>query len=388
MDKKYFQEKWHKWIAGLVILIILFCYVGFFIIELINDSKIKKIYDNMIYNWNSNPIKSIELIEENNNEKYELAKIKTNKNKYSFYSWRNKYFKVEKLTDYDYNNLYIKENGKLCGMDSNGNDLYFPRNIDCPINFIKFDTHNYSNPNFIKLQLDDDYYLYYTNINFRGKILVDIKAGSSKGLQLNLEKDNDLCESFSSLYKDIFEIKKEKCSSFTNFTKNVSLSHYRKIDTWEYTNFIHKIGLKGNDEAILYAIYYLGINSTILKDKRENLKNYKKYMEIYKKLYIFKFIMYFISLLCSFFLVYIFFAKKNIELYHLIISPIIIITIIIHFIILILNFIINKKYIQNILFKINKDFEFYQIKNTFNLFNLIFTILILFLDILLQYPLL
>ena len=73
--------------------IFLICYYVSIFIELLgNDSKIKEKYNNMIYNWNSNPIKLIEL---SKNENYELAKIKTNKNKYNFYSWKNKFFKVE-----------------------------------------------------------------------------------------------------------------------------------------------------------------------------------------------------------------------------------------------------------------------------------------------------
>ena len=90
----------------MILLVILILYIIFVLIELINGSKIIKKYNNIIYNWNSNPIKSIEIIEENKNEIYELAKIKTNKDKYSFYKWWNKYYKVEKLTDYDYNNIY------------------------------------------------------------------------------------------------------------------------------------------------------------------------------------------------------------------------------------------------------------------------------------------
>ena len=205
----------------------------------------------MIYNWNSNPIKSIKLIEENKNINYELAKIKTNKDKYSFYSWRNKYFKIEKLTDYDYNNIYIKEKGKLCGKDSNGNNLYFPENLDCPINAILIIDYDSNFPGIAKLKINENYFLYYTNINFEGKILVDIKTTSSKGLQLNLEKDNDICESFLSLNKNIFKNNKEKCSSFTNFTKNVSLSNYLEIDTWKYKNFINKKELEGNDDIVL-----------------------------------------------------------------------------------------------------------------------------------------
>ena len=54
----------------MILLVILILYIIFVLIELINGSKIIKKYNNIIYNWNSNPIKSIEVIEENKNEIY------------------------------------------------------------------------------------------------------------------------------------------------------------------------------------------------------------------------------------------------------------------------------------------------------------------------------
>ena len=137
---------------------------------------------------------------------------------------------MEKLTDYDYNNIYTNEKGKLCGKNSNGNKLYFPENIDCPINSIRFSSNNYNDPYLKLLKIDDNYYLYFTNTNIEGKIVVDIRVGSSKGLQLNLEDDNDICKSFLSLNEYIFKNNKEKCSSFTNITKNINTSHYDIID--------------------------------------------------------------------------------------------------------------------------------------------------------------
>ena len=181
-----------------------------------------------------------------------MAKIKTNKDKYSFYKWRDKYFKVEKLTDYNYNNIYTNEKGKLCGKDSNGNNIYFPENIDCPINSIRFSNNNYNEPYLKKLNIDDNYYLYYTNTNIEGKIVVEIKAGSSKGLQLNLEDDNDICKSFLSLNEYIFKNNKEKCSSFTNITKNINTSHYDIIDIWKYKEFINKKEINLNQDRCIF----------------------------------------------------------------------------------------------------------------------------------------
>ena len=51
-------------------------------------------YDNLIYNWNTNPIKSIELSPAKD---YEFGRIKAKKKIYKFYKWRDNYFKIEKL---------------------------------------------------------------------------------------------------------------------------------------------------------------------------------------------------------------------------------------------------------------------------------------------------
>ena len=272
----------------LYFFIFLFYYITA-IIEISNDLNVKKAYDNMIYNWNSNPISSIEF---SNDENYELAKIKTNKNTFKFYKWRNKSFKITKLTNYNYIEIYNNKNGKLCGKDTFGNDLYFPEEIDCPINDIFISDKLFNNSNdYKKIYLDNNYYLYYTNKNIKGKILIDIKAGSSKGFQLNLEKENTNCMSYIALNKYIFKKKKEKCSSFDVFNNDILF--YQEIDKMNYSTFINVIEDSLDYKINLYSINYYGINSTLMGE-RKNLKNYSKYLTIYKKLYIYKFVMFFI----------------------------------------------------------------------------------------------
>ena len=90
----------------------------------------------------------------------------TSDNEFIFYEWENNYFKVERLNDYNYYNIYNNKNGKKCGKDSYGNYLYFPENIDCPINKIVI-TNNYISSdiyNYKQLPLGNKY-LYYTNEN-------------------------------------------------------------------------------------------------------------------------------------------------------------------------------------------------------------------------------
>ena len=99
----------------------------FIILDFINDLKIIKNYNNMIYNWNTNPIKSIEL---SSKEDYIFAKayeynytdgpknyngepirVKKEKKEYDFNNWKGNYFKIERINNFDYTNIYQKENG-------------------------------------------------------------------------------------------------------------------------------------------------------------------------------------------------------------------------------------------------------------------------------------
>ena len=126
------------------------------------------------------------------------------------------------------------------------------------------------------------------------------------------------------------------------------------------------------DEVFLYSINYLGISPTLI-DKRESLKNYKKYMQIYKKLYIYKCVMY--SIFLIFFICPFFYINYNTKLYQFIIALIFLLIIIIHFIILIYNCLINRKYILNILYIINEDNN--KVEKISNILNLVLTGLIL-----------
>jgi len=117
-------------------------------------------------------------------------------------------------------NLYKNKNGKKCGKDSYGNYLYFPENIDCPINDILITNSIINLTNYTKLYLGDNYFLCYTNKNNEGEILIDLKASSSRGVQLNLETTNEICKDYDkSNLKDIFfKNPNEECESFYNFS--------------------------------------------------------------------------------------------------------------------------------------------------------------------------
>ena len=151
-----------------------------------------------------------------------MASIKSNKSKtYRFYNWKENFFTIERLNEFDYMNIYNNKNGKICGKDSYGNYLYFPKNIDCPINDILVTNSSINNfTNYTKLSLGNNQFLYYTNKNIEGEIVIDLKASSLRGVQLNLETTNEICEDYYEYYLEdtFFKNPKETCKSFYNFT--------------------------------------------------------------------------------------------------------------------------------------------------------------------------
>ena len=78
---------------------------------------------------------------------YTLGKIQLRTDKKIEYltNWKDKTFYISRMNKkYTYPNILNNEKkGKYCGHDSNGNKLYFPLNVECPINYIEF-THSQS----------------------------------------------------------------------------------------------------------------------------------------------------------------------------------------------------------------------------------------------------
>ena len=106
------------------------------ILDFINDLKINTAYNNLIYNWELNPLKSIEVIQ--------------NEESKDSFKWGNNVFKIEKFEDLDYIDLYQNGNGKICGKDDYGNNLYFPEDSECPINNLYISNSNENLTNYKK----------------------------------------------------------------------------------------------------------------------------------------------------------------------------------------------------------------------------------------------
>ena len=219
-------------------------YVIFFIFDIINDNKIKKYYSYLKYNWETNPIISIEL---SSNQDYEIGKINKKEKEYRFYEWKNTFFHIEKLKDFNYYNIYEKENGKLCGKDSFGNNLYFPEDIECPINDIIITDQNYSFlKDYKRIPLGkNNEYLYYTNKRIDKNIIIDIRINYKK-LVLNFDKANDLCGCLKvSLYD---------CKDYNEFYLG---KFYNKMDSLYSEDFFSN---NANENGLEFFSSYSKIN--------------------------------------------------------------------------------------------------------------------------------
>ena len=324
-------------------------YLLFFILDSVNDSNIKKNYNSIIYNWETNPIMSIET---SLKKEYKIAEIRTKKEDYYFYSWKNNNFKVERLTNLTYINIYQNPSGKICGKDSYGNDLFFPLDQECPINDIFISNINYNDfHNFTKLYLGNGIFLYYTNKNIKGKILIDLRASTSKGVQLNLNDTNEIC---FDIEETVFDSKKT-CKKFSNFSK---IKFYDKIDEWSYDDFLYSIFKQTyslNKNIYLYAINYQGINSSSIT-KKTIFKNYTKKMEFLFRIFTAKFVISFLNI-SSFIIMTILLISQTNNKFAIIMSFFSILLFLFYLTSIIICLIYNIKYFQNFMNKINKDFK-------------------------------
>ena len=216
-------------------LTLLYTTIIYLIKLLENLNKINFRVDNILNNWNKNPIKSIF-----------LNKIITDN-----IEWKN--FVFERFSDYNYKNAFYKnryKDSKICGKDSYDNDLYFPLYVECPINSIIIsENENFDiKEEYTKLNLKNNYFLYYSNKKINEKIIIDLISSNHNGPELNFYESKE----------------KEKLMDF-------DIKSYSNIETF-------------NNKHLL-AIHYIGIDSNILS-KTKKINNFDNKSKIYKRLII------------------------------------------------------------------------------------------------------
>lgn len=352
-------------------------YVAICVFNVLNDLEIRKLYTNTIQNWESSPIISIE---ETDLKTYEIGHIILNdtekEEKISFYAWQGKNIKVNRLEDYNYMNIYPEKKGKVCGKDSLGNDLYFPEDVECPINDIIAGSLpiGYVASDYKSVTIGGTTF-YYTNKKTDGYILTELKVGNDGCVfQMNYERENLICDWLASISNSGFY---HWCMNYTRFN---SIDFYTKTDSMNVFSFLDNVVSVNNDilrTINLYSLTYQGINSSVITN-RGSVKNYGYHMNNFIIISSFNTLLSAISVI--FFLIFFMFfcscydACCNMP-YCLSVSSIILTFI--NFILSIACFGINIQYVQNIMNKINRDFEKNQKGYYFNLILIFFNIIYL-----------
>ena len=151
-------------------------------------------------NWNMNPISKISKNSNSNSINNKLNNhlgMYPNNNNGFIKKWRKTDLEIETLESYNYYNVYNNNDNSLmkCGKDDEGNYLYFPKEIkECPINFIEI-TDNNKKPSFEpseNITLNDNKYLYFSNKNTEGKILVQLQISQHYPCP-NIYYENNFC---------------------------------------------------------------------------------------------------------------------------------------------------------------------------------------------------
>jgi hypothetical protein len=337
---------------------------------------------NLTKNWKMNPISEIKLFEriENDNKKYKktqknLGIFKGIKNQKIFNTyeikykntiltnWRTKNFEFNFLNDFSYKDLLynsIKNNEinnyKICGKDSENNSLYFPNNIECPINFIEISNNSKSSIdgkyNYKKLNLSDDLFLYYSNENIEGEILVQLKVSSKEGMCFNLKYDNDFAPYISN-----YNIKNKK----RGCEKNLYDERLKIIDEDSIDNFLENNNIKEdiefnkiyynytNSKIYLYKRGYIGLNESFKINEIKKVLNAPHFAKIKNFLSFFLLFFYF------FLIYYSYDINCKYKLFIKIFIDIILFTLILSFVISYLLEIINYNIIKKILKSISEN---------------------------------
>ena len=276
-----------KNIRGLYISEIICFLVTFFLtIFLYRSNQFKDgILGDLSHNWKLSPIKKISLgSSKDNNENKNLGYYKKEKKKY-INKWRNTELKIETMdSKYTYYNVYSeRKNTKKCGTDDEGNDLYFPSNEDCPLNFLEITDNNKSSfpgSNFFKIT--NNKYLHYSNKKTEEKIIVELQISQHYPCPNN-DYDNNFCPVLEFCDKKI-----KKGCNIANYLKDKYI--YEDLDYDLASNAIKYIDNKSNilnDDDYLSDIDSTGlIKNTNIKEKISTDGNYFAYNSNNEKIFI------------------------------------------------------------------------------------------------------
>ena len=209
------------------------------------------------------------------------------------YKWKGNYFSFKRKDGkYSYNNILSKKKYpiKKCGVDNQGNELYFRENDECPINYV---TISNKQPildgviNYKSIVIDGEQKLFYTNEYTNGRILIDFRISDINGPCLNKKKNNEIC----SFYIEKCNLKKKDfiCASYKS-DNGFSVLDIETFNQLVYDNDMNTNYYYDSSNIVyLYSETYIGYSSrgkeleTAQKQsgKIYNIKNYSKRKNIF-----------------------------------------------------------------------------------------------------------
>ena len=231
-------------------------------------------FNYLVNNWLMKPIIDIKITDEKkitsinklDNQK-NLGYIKFSKElSKDINSWEGKNLEIILHNSYYYPNFFKfakSENKKLCGKDSQNNELYIPSNENCPINYIEItnETHSKIDCEQYKCKsytLNNGKKIFFSNNYISGYILV----------QLRVSTENGICDDSNSEIG--FNVIKNDYSNSIKCNEGIDKS-YNKIDTQNLINFIQDNNNnnnlnENNNNSNIYLYYrsYIGVNNLSL----------------------------------------------------------------------------------------------------------------------------
>ena len=296
----------------LILLIVIHIYLIIFIsINLFKVEYSDPPYNYLSKNWLNSPIKEIEILsnpENTNINEYDNQRIlgffKSGSKEKDLNIFKGKYFKIKKYSPYYYPNFVgyfkSKKNNQKCGNDSQGNDLYFPKDKECPLNLILITNNNTICDSYnitCKYQeLSDNEYLVTSNQNYDGEIIT----------QLRINYNNEICAdssvdtTFNTLLTDY---EKKECNNEYGYDKIYHKIGEENVYDFLNNNNIKNINVIKNDYISLSYRGYLGVNNIgKFSEHPVDHVTYAKRIAFSKNIILF--ITFFFYLFCSIFVFY------------------------------------------------------------------------------------
>ena len=304
-------------IKNIIESIFLILLLSLCIMLLINGEFEDGYFQTLEENWNMYPIKNISLFDDSSNvlsinkkqknvEQYILdtfygiKDLKKYNERINIFIWGEKMFQIELFKNYSFKYLIensVKKEGKRCGKDSEGFDIYFPLESICPLNYIEIS--NSKNPkitdiNVSTFNLKNGLYIHLSRDNINGIILTKLKISNSTGPCYNYYYDS----SFGLFFNEKYYSSKKKIGCEHDDAYNLN---FKKLNSESLLNILQQndinlkeekdldIFLENNGELFLFYTGYIGFNSSYSGNKKNIpkfigktlfIRNYLKYKNI------------------------------------------------------------------------------------------------------------